>query len=129
MARPLPLTTFLCGVAIVLGACGTVPGPAYLLESPTVPNPLYLLHSHTIAKPDNSHMVVERNEMPTPVEQVSLAMSEDYEQQIKNLDADNLRLKKRLVDALIENAKLKKQLDEAMEDNSLLKDLAARKMR
>lgn len=129
MARPLPLTTFLCGVAMILCACATVPNPMYLLESPTVPNPLYLLHSRAIAKPNNSHIVVERDEMPTPVEPVSLTMSGDYMQQIQDLDADNLKLRKQLVDALLENAKLKKQLNEAMQDNSLLKDLAARKMR
>lgn len=129
MARPLPLTTFLCGVAILLAACATVPNPVYLLESPTVPNPFYLLHSRTIAKPDNSHIVAEPDEMPTPVEPVSLTMSTDYEQQIKDLGADNLKLRKQLVDELLENAKLKKQLSEAMQDNSLLKDLAARKMR
>jgi hypothetical protein len=129
MARPLPLTTFLCGVAIILGACGSVPNPVHLVESPTVPNPLYWLHSNVIAKPDNSQRVAEPDEMPMPVERVSLTMGADYEQQIKDLDADNLKLKKQLADAQIENAKLKKQLNEAMEDNSLLKDLAARKMR
>lgn len=82
-----------------------------------------------MVKPGDSDMAAEPDEMPMPVQPVSLTMSEDYEQQIKSLGADNLRLKKRLVDAELENAKLKKQLNEAIEDNSLLKDLAARKMR
>lgn len=129
MARPLPLTTFLCGVAMILCACATVPNPMYLLESPTVPNPFYLLHSRVSAKTNNSHKVAEPDEMPSPVEPVSLTMSTDYDQQIKDLGADNLKLRKQLVDELLENAKLKKQLNEAMQDNSLLKDLAARKMR
>jgi hypothetical protein len=114
MARLFPLTTFLCGVAITLGACATVPDPLYLLDWHN------LLGSHTVAEPD---------EMPTPVEPVSLETNPAYMQQIRDLDADNLKLRKQLVDALLENAKLKKQLNEAMEDNSLLKDLAARKMR
>lgn len=129
MARPLPLTTFLCGVAMILCACATVPNPMYLLESPTVPNPFYLLHSRVSAKTNNSHKVAEPDGMPSPAEPVSLTMSTDYDQQIKDLGADNLKLRKQLVDELLENAKLKKQLNEAMQDNSLLKDLAARKMR
>lgn len=114
---------------MILCACATVSNPAYLLESPTVPNPLYLLHSRAITKPNTSHIVAEVDEMPAPVEPVSLTMSGDSVQQIQDLDADNLKLRKQLVDALLENAKLKKQLNEAMQDNSLLKDLAARKMR
>ncbi|HEX5279284.1 MAG TPA: hypothetical protein VFW28_04315 [Micropepsaceae bacterium] len=88
-----------------------------------------MLRSHPMAKPVDSDMAAEADDMPMPVQPVSLTMSADYEQQIKNLGADNLRLKKRLVDEELENAKLKKQLNEAIEDNSLLKDLAARKMR
>src|SRR5579872_845307 len=104
MARPLALTTSLWCVATVLCACGSVPNPVYLLDSPTVPNPLYRLRSHAIAKPDDTDMAAQPDEMPMPIEPVSLTMSADYEQQIKDLGADNLRLKKRLVDAELENA-------------------------
>lgn len=104
--------SLLFGVAISLCACGTVP------------NPLSLLDSNSAAEAP-----AEPAELAMPVTAVSLAMSVDYAQQIKDLDADNSNLKKQLADALNENAKLKRQLSNAMQDNSLLRDLAARKMR
>jgi thioesterase domain-containing protein len=100
------------GVAITLAACGTAPNPLHLLDTVAVMNP-----------------PPKAAELAMPAQPVSLATTADYVQQINDLYADNMQLKKELADALNETAKLKKQLNEEMQDNSLLRDLAARKMR